>query len=98
MSHLEERFQTFSEDELQYVCPSNDSNQRRGRPRLLIPKEQLEGLRSLGFSWSSVAEMLGVSEKTIRRRRDAYGIPSISEELMEISDELLDDLVKSALD
>ena len=97
VSRLEERFKTTNEDELQYVCPSNDGNQKRGRPKLLIPKEQLEGLRSLGFSWSSVAEMLGVSEKTPRRRRDAYGISSVSEEFMQISDEQLCDLVKPAL-
>ena len=67
---LEERFHDFVEDGLHYTCPNEGLRQERGRPKLLIPKEQLEGLRSLGFSWTSISKMLGVSEKTLRRRRE----------------------------
>ena len=45
-----------------------------GRPRFQIQKEQLEYLSSLGFSWSSIAELLGVSRMTIYRRREQYGM------------------------
>ena len=68
---LEERFHDFVEDGLHYTCPNEGLRQERGRPKLLIPKEQLEGLQSMGFSWTSISKMLGVSEKTLRRRREA---------------------------
>ena len=37
----------------------------RGRPRAVVTQEQLEYLRSLNFSWSHIAELLGVSRMTI---------------------------------
>ena len=45
---FEERFHGFDkEHELRYACPNEDLGvTHRGRSRLLIPKEQLEGLRS----------------------------------------------------
>lgn len=46
----------------------------RGRPQLLISKEQLEYLRSLNFSWTHIAELLGVSRVTIYRRRRELGM------------------------
>ena len=53
MSRLEERFQASEECDVHYTCPKS-APEGRGRPKLLIPKEQLEGLRSLGFSWISL--------------------------------------------
>ena len=38
-----------------------------GRPRFEISKEQLQYLSSLGFSWTEVACLLGVSRMTIYR-------------------------------
>ena len=38
-----------------------------GRPRFEISKEQLQYLSSLGFSWTEVASLLGVSRMTIYR-------------------------------
>ena len=38
-----------------------------GRPRFEIAKEQLNYLSSLGFSWSEVSSLLGVSRMTIYR-------------------------------
>ena len=96
MSRLEERFQVSEECDVHYTCPKS-APEGRGRPKLLIPKEQLEGLRSLGFSWISISQMLGVSEKTLRRRREAYGIPSTQELFIATTDDQVDDLVKAAL-
>ncbi len=45
ISRLEERFQAFEEGEMHYTCPNKGARQGHGRPKLLIPKEQLEGLR-----------------------------------------------------
>ena len=42
----------------------------RGQPRLEISKRQIECLRELHFSWTKMAELLGVSTKTLRRRRE----------------------------
>lgn len=95
---LEERFHDFKEDGWHYTCPNESLRQGLGRPKLLIPKEQLEGLRSLGFSWTSISKMLGVSEKTLRRRREAYDMSSTREQFMEVTDDEVDELVKSALE
>ncbi|XP_046851779.1 uncharacterized protein LOC124445116 [Xenia sp. Carnegie-2017] len=54
----------------QYVCPMEENEMSSaGRPRFFITKEQIDGLRSLHFSWKKIAAMLNVSERTIRRRR-----------------------------
>ena len=45
-----------------------------GRPRAIVTQEQLEYLRSIHFSWSHIAELLGVSRMTIYRRRRDFGI------------------------
>eukprot|EP00794_Sanderia_malayensis_P013329 gene13329-14705_t len=39
-----------------------------GRPPVHIPCDVLEGLRELGFTWSKIAQMFGVSRWTIARR------------------------------
>ena len=46
----------------------------RGRPKFEIMKEQLEYLHSMNFSWTQIAELLGVSIMTIYRRRREFGI------------------------
>ena len=76
ISDLEVRSNIFEENQLHFVCPTNAENGGKGRPRLAIPQEQLEGLHSLGFSWTGIAKMLGVSERTIRRRVEALDIPT----------------------
>lgn len=97
-NRLDERCSTFEEREASYACPTVTSNQSRGRPSLVIPKEQIEGLRSLGFSWAAMARMLGVSEKTLKRRREAFDVSSTIERFSDISDDEIDHFVKSALD
>jgi len=46
----------------------------KGRPRFSILKEQLEFLRSLCFTWSEIAQLIGVSRMTIYRRREEFGM------------------------
>ena len=46
-----------------------------GRPSYDIPCSQLEGLTDLGFSYASIARLLHVSPRTIRRCREEYGLP-----------------------
>ena len=45
-------------------------------PAPLITKDQIEQLRETGMNWCSIAEFLGVSERTLQRRRIEFGIDS----------------------
>ena len=65
---------------------------RRGRPRLDVKQEQLEYLLRLGFNCPKIAEALGVSLSTIRRRMSDFGL-SVSALYSSITDQELDLLV-----
>jgi len=98
ISRFEERFNNFTEDEVHYCCPKEQLHIKgQGRPKLKIPKEQLEGLRALGFSWVAISKMLGVSEKTVRRRKEAYNMSSSMELFSKISDDEIDEFMKFIL-
>ena len=46
------------------------------RPRYEIRQEQIHGLReALGFRWVDIARMLGMSPRTLSRRRQEFGMP-----------------------
>lgn len=63
-----------------------------GRPCFRIPQEQLSYLIQNGFSVPQVADMLGVSIRTVRRRMDDYDL-SIRAQYCSLSDSELDDIV-----
>lgn len=46
----------------------------RGRPQYVISQDQLEYLHSLGFKWTEISALLGVSRMTLYRRRREYGM------------------------
>ena len=46
----------------------------RGRPHFIILKAQLEYLRSLSFSWTHIALLLGISRRTLFRRCEEFGL------------------------
>ena len=100
ISRLIERFNSFDDnDDCSYACPLEENVRRRaGRPRFFIPRQQLEGLRSLHFSWQKIALMLGVSERTVRRRRSELGM-TVGQVLnySEINDDELDVFVQHIL-
>lgn len=54
----------------------------RGRPQLCITRNQLEYLKSLAFTWSEIATILGVSCMTLYRRRVEYGMLDDPSELL----------------
>ena len=97
ISDLEERFNNFEENQLHFVCATNGGNGGRGRPRLVIPQEHLERLRSLGFFWTNIAKMLGVSERTIRRRRETFDMPSTGQAFSQIDDDEIDRKIQGIL-
>ena len=46
-----------------------------GRPSFLISKPLIEALIDLGFTYSKMAKILGVSERTLLRRRQDFNLP-----------------------
>ena len=68
----------------------------KGRPRFDIPSERLEYLLQNGFKVTDIAEMLCVSVKTVYRRLEENGM-SVRNTYASITDEELDDIIKSVL-
>ena len=66
---------------------------RRGRPSLVVNIEQVELLRSVGYSWSEVSNLLSVSRTTLWRRFHDLNIPT--SRYSDISDQELDNIVQS---
>ena len=66
--------------------PPSSRPYRVGRPEMIVDIEQVVHLRCLGFKWNAIADMIGISVRTLHcRRQDA----NVSELLSftEISDE-----------
>ena len=63
-----------------------------GRPCFQIPREQLSYLIENGFSVPQIADMIGVSVRTVRRRMDDYDL-SIRAQYSALSDSELDSMV-----
>ena len=76
-----------------YVTPQQVLlGDRKGRPRLDIPKEQLEYLLVMGFSGPEISSVIGVSLSTIRRRMTEYGL-SVGSLYSDATDQELDSIV-----
>ena len=70
-----------------------------GRPSFFISRSQLEAFMELGFSNSTIARMLCISERTLQRRRAELGLPVGRSMLYSsISDEELDEIVSDIID
>ena len=67
-----------------------------GRPRLHISEDVLLNLRSFGFTWEKISEMLLVSRWTLRRRVVEFGLDHTTG-FSEISNEQLDTIVTQFL-
>ncbi|XP_068692640.1 uncharacterized protein [Montipora foliosa] len=65
---------------------------RAGRPSFQIPQEMLEDLKGFGFSWQTIADILGVSRWTIYRRVQEYGLKSMTDFSL-MSDGELDNII-----
>ena len=61
---------------VRHQCPDEQLEEtgKLGRPRKLICKNEVGSLFDIYHNWSDVARELGVSERTLRRRRDELGI------------------------
>ena len=72
---------------------STEFTGERDRPRFNIQREQLLYLSSLGFSWTSIASLLGVSRMTLYRRRGELNL--LTDPLRTLNDEELKDLLRN---
>lgn len=81
-----------------YTAPLEQASRFNGcgRPRFSVTKEQLEYFLSMGFRYRKVAEMLGVSLRTVRRRMTEYGL-SVGDLYSQITDQALDAEIRDIL-
>ena len=65
------------------------------RPSFVISQQQVLCLKELGFSWKKIAQLLGVSRKTLLRKRKEFSmsLPKFSE----IDDGSLDDIIQEII-
>jgi hypothetical protein len=73
-----------------FVAPKTKSS--KGRPKLLITKDQLEHLLQLNFSCPKIASLIGVSLRTVRRRMTDFEL-SVQGLYSDISDRELQRLI-----
>ena len=87
---LERNIRYLSNNKVKVVYSGNV-----GRPSIVIDEEQIAGLRSLRMSWTKIAELLGISVETLRRKRQSFHNPGLS--YVDMSDNELDDVVLDLL-
>ncbi|KAL2102075.1 hypothetical protein ACEWY4_003836 [Coilia grayii] len=64
----------------------------RGRPKILISNEQISSLLKLSFPVPAIADLLGISIRTVRRRMEEFSL-SVRASYSNLSDEQLDGIV-----
>ena len=79
------------------VLPVLESSEEKGRPRFVIQRQHLEELFDLGCTVAYVANLLGVSKRTIERRMSEFGI-SVARTYTHLSDEELDQTVREIVE
>ena len=67
---------------------------RAGRPPFSVSQSQIEVLVELGYSYAQLARMLGISDRTLLRRREMFGLP-IGQSYSNIIDAELDVIVRA---
>ena len=100
--NLGERLQWLEDREVYFSFrsqqePSEGCGRAIERPRYLVSKSQIEGLRELGFSWSKIPRMIGISGMTSHRRRLDLGLDE-EQNNNDIEDDVLDVFVRSVID
>jgi len=80
---------------IQPDCPVQHTS-GPGRPSFVLQRADVEALIEAGFNFRQMATILGVSERTIRRRREFFGLP-VGDNFSDISDHELDVIVAGIL-
>jgi AraC-like DNA-binding protein len=95
---IEQENRELDNSEETYQAPVERlDNQEQGRPRLAVNETDANDLRRLGFSWTDIASMLGVSSRTLRRRRHESGTFNPIA-YSGISDNELDNIIREVLE
>ena len=79
--------------QLDATAPEEESRKAVGRPKYKIPKGVLKELRGLGFTWSHIARMFGVSRWTVYRRIGEYDMQQM-QKFTDLSNDEVDAIVK----
>ena len=74
--------------------PPTDVTGNVGRPRFTVSYEQLEYLIDSHFTVPQIADIIGISQRTVHRRMSEFGL-SISGQYANITDDYLDQVVRS---
>ena len=74
LEQLRARFITWKEHASIHLKSNREDKRKRytgkpSHPAYDIPSEQIERLRSMGFSWVKIADFLSVSKRTLRNKR-----------------------------
>ena len=69
-----DRLWTRNDRSQHYVCPVEEGR-NTGRGRYIVPENSISGLWRIHHSWVQVAADLGVSYRTLLRRRHEFGLP-----------------------
>ena len=57
--------------------PSNCKKLNDGRPGYEIDEHQVKFLRSKHFTWAKIAKILGISDRTLRRKKQELSITKL---------------------
>ena len=68
-----------------------------GKPKIMLSKEQVSVLISLGFKFVEISKMLGVHPKTLRKLRREWDLPVGTNVFSEITDDQLDETIQEIL-
>ena len=70
----------------------------QGRPKHTVSEHQVLSLRDIGFSWIEIANMIGISPRTLRRRRIEFGWPMGRSCFTDISEQNLDAEIRGIME
>ena len=95
----EERMSWFNMRELNNnLCHVNRVHTgMQGRPKQAISEHQVASLRDIGFFWNEIADMLGISPRTLRRRRIEFGWSTGRNCFTDITDQNLDSEIQEIM-
>ena len=73
------------------------NSELQGRPSYAVSEEQVISLRSIGFRWNQIADMIGISERTLRSRCAEFVTVDGSKNFTNLSDADLDNIMRDII-
>ena len=93
LNHIRDKIAASFQVSAEFRSVPSRERSSLGRPKYNITAEQIDVLRSTGMQWAAIAKCLGVSARTLSRRRIEFGILDYSE----VNEEELDWNVRDIL-